>query len=330
MPDAGEGVDLKAIVRPIILAQGNKYIKELLRENNIKIGATKADFEENLFGAIDDGGLTQAMVEAWLLKVEGWGDQHVYMLSAPKAAFAALEAGIRKSPYAGLLDVPVGYDFPDELALTAVRLSHDALSIDWHKGSGAWERAKLKDYQQELEGDTYEFRAYRGRSDRTVVRFEWQFAKPYCGLFTQLPNDGETHPRALARVFEDLKALGVVEGPLAKVSLSQAVKAATQDAAVIAHSTKMLTEGGYVDLVATVDGGGIGDVAAIRRVRQGVDDKDFGTAEGVLSFTTEKHPGLSRTVKASIYGSDGRFRVWVQCKREDVYAVADLIWRRNG
>lgn len=32
MPD--KGVNLKDIVRPIILAQGNTFIKELLRDNN--------------------------------------------------------------------------------------------------------------------------------------------------------------------------------------------------------------------------------------------------------------------------------------------------------
>jgi hypothetical protein len=330
MPD-GADYDLKAIVRPIILAQGNTYIKELLRRHDIRIGSTKADFEQNLFGAIESGQLTREMVEEWLLKVEGWGDQHVYVLTPPPpAAFTSLQTGVEASAHAELLNVGVSYAFPDKLSMTSVRLNTDLLAVDWHLGQGAWERAKSKDYQQEIEGEQYEFRAYRDRSDRTVVRFEWQFDQPYCCLFTQLPNEGTQHAETLKQVFSDLTALGVIAAPLQRVMLTQAVKASTQDAAVVAHSTRMSATGGYVDLVSTLSDGGIGDVEAIRRVRQGVQDSDFGSAEGVLSFPQTKHNALSRDVKATIYGSDGRFRVWVQCKRDDIYILARLIWERNG
>jgi len=73
-----------------------------------------------------------------------------------------------------------------------------------------------------------------------------------------------------------------------------------------------------------------GTCRAIRRVRQGVQDGDFGSTEGMLSFPRAKHVLLSRDVKATVYGGDGRFRIWVQCRRDDVYVLADLIWQRNG
>lgn len=330
MPE-GDGFDLKTIVRPIILAQGNTFIKELLREHGIKIGSTKADFEKNIFDAIDAGQLTREMVEAWLLRVEGWGDQHVYLLTVPPAiALDALQSAIRESAHAGLLDVSVSYEFPEALAMTSVRLDHEVLAVDWHLKLGAWERAKSKDHQREIEGELYEFRAWRDRRDRSVVRFEWRFGQPYCCLFTQLPNDGNHHLRTFEQVFADLTALGVVSAPLDRVLLSKAVKASTQDDAVVAHSTRMSAPGGYVELASTVPDAGIGDVEAIRRVRQGVHDSDFGSAEGMLIFPRTKHEALSRDVKATVYGSDGRFRVWVQCQRDDIYVLADLIWQRNG
>jgi len=326
MPD--EGVNMKEIVRPIILAQGNTFIKELLRDNGITIGATKADFEKNLFEAIDAGQLTHEMVELWLHKVEGWGDQHVYLFAPPAVDWAGIEAAIRGSQHGSLLDVSFSYAFPDRLALTAARLSAGELSVDWHLGTGAWERAKSKDYQDLIDGDRYEFRAYRDRSDRIVVRFEWRFDRPYCCLFTQLANEGDQHAITRRQVFDDLQAMSVLPGPLPPILLSQAVKSSSRDALLVAHSTKMSTPGGYVDFVATTDAG-IGGVEAVRRARAGVQDSDFGSAEGVLSFRTAAHPTLSRDIKATVYGSDGRFRVWAQCKRDDIYAVADHIWRKN-
>jgi len=330
MPDAGDDFDLKDVVRPIILAQGNKYIKELLRRHKIRIGLTKADFERNLNEAIDAGQLNQEMLEAWLLEVEGWGSQHVYLLSPPATNVATLAGSIRASAHADRLGVHVSYEFPDILSMTAIRLNAEELSIDWHIGSRGWERDKLRDFQRDVEGDLYEFRAYRDRSDRTVVRFEWRFGAPYCSLFTQLPNEGELHSTTLRKVFEDLRTLGVAPGPLARVSLSEAVKASTQDEGVVAHSTKMSAEGGYIEIVATLTNGGIGDVEPIRRARQGVQDDDFRSADGMLSFPKEKHEALSRDIKATVYGSEGRFRVWVQCKRDDIYTLADVIWQNNG
>lgn len=323
--------DLRTIVKPIILAQGNTFIKELLREHGIKIGSTKTDFEKNIFDAISVGQLTREMIETWLLRVEGWGDQHIYLLTPPAPlALAALRTAIRSSAHTGLLDVGVSYEFPEALTMTSVRLDHEVLAVDWHLGRGAWERAKSKDYQQEIDGELYEFRAWRDRRDRSVVRFEWRFDQPYCCLFTQLPNDGDQHQLTLQQIFVDLTALGVIAAPLNRVLLSKAVKASTQDDGVVAHSTRMSAPGGYVELASTVPDAGIGDVEAIRRVRQGVQDSDFGSAEGMLSFPRAKHDKLSRDVKATVYGSDGRFRVWVQCQRDDIYVLADLIWQRNS
>src|SRR4051794_22869101 len=78
MADA-ERVALKTLALNIIRGQTNAYIKELLRENGVRIGATKEDFDRNLTKAIDEGTLTREIIEKWLNEVEGWGQQHVYV-----------------------------------------------------------------------------------------------------------------------------------------------------------------------------------------------------------------------------------------------------------
>ena len=60
---------LKEKVAQIVLAQGNVFIKDLLRSNKASIGNTKADFAENLAAAIDAGVLTQEVIEAWLAEI---------------------------------------------------------------------------------------------------------------------------------------------------------------------------------------------------------------------------------------------------------------------
>lgn len=55
---------LKKLVKQVVVAQGNNFIKDLLRATDSKIGVTKQDFIQNLDDAIDEGRLTQARLEA--------------------------------------------------------------------------------------------------------------------------------------------------------------------------------------------------------------------------------------------------------------------------
>jgi len=321
---------LKKIVAQIVLAQGNIFIKDLLRSNNVPIGNTKADFAKNLNAAIDAGALTQAVIEAWLDEIEGWGNQHVYLFEPLSISQTKIRPALEASKYAGLLDRKVSYEFPDTLILSAISFSGDHLSIAWHRSRGAWERAKSKDFRRDEGPDCFEYRAYRERFDRSVVRFEWRLGDPYCAVMIQLPNEGEEHAQALGRVWQDLKEVGLTRGQPTKIRLSPAFKRLSRNTQATVQSTRLVTQGGHVELVSTLSEGGIDAVEAVREVRRGVDDANFAAADGMFSFAAEKYKQLSRTIKMEGYGLESRLRIWVQCKRDDVYTILSIIWSNNA
>ncbi len=72
---------LKRLAAGIIRAQGNRFVKDLLRSKDIRIGGNKDEFQANLTAAIESGELTLEDVRTWLTSVEGWGDQHVYLFN---------------------------------------------------------------------------------------------------------------------------------------------------------------------------------------------------------------------------------------------------------
>jgi hypothetical protein len=320
---------LKKAVGQIVLAQGNIFIKELLRSNNLPIGSTKTDFAENLNNAINAGTLKQVMIETWIGEIEGWGNQHIYLFEPPAISRAGISPALKASKHAGLLGRAVSYEFPNTLALSTINLFVDHLSITWHRGRGSWERAKAKDFQRDEGPDRLEYRAYRERFDRSVVRLEWRFDDPYCAVLIQLPNEGDEHEQALKRVWHDLKEVGLVPSPLTKIRLSSAIKKLSRKKEARVQSARLMTEGGHVELVSTLSQGGIEDVEALREVRRGVEDANFAAADGMFSFPAELHKQLSRTIKVQGYGIESRIRIWVQCKREDVYVVLAVIWANN-
>ena len=68
----------EALVRTRVLGQGNFFIKSFLRDKELRIGATKADFERNLLAGFDEGRLHTADLLDWLHEVDGWGKQWMY------------------------------------------------------------------------------------------------------------------------------------------------------------------------------------------------------------------------------------------------------------
>lgn len=317
---------LKDAVRSIILTQGNEFIKELLRKHKIQIGTKKADFSKNILAAIDAGTLTRQLIEDWLSEVDGWGNQHIYLFKPPDVPKADVKGKLEASDFAKLIDTAISYEFPDDFQLSGISLTSDHLFMSWHKGTVGWERTPAKDFERVEDDERYKYHAYRERFDRSVVRFAWRFVDPFCAVMIQLPVEGDAHTPIHTQVREDLKHIGLFDANLERIPLSQAFKSMTLHNNTIVQSTRMMTDGGHVDVVSTLTEGGIGDVEALLEARRGVDDRSFAGADGHFHFLKAKHGTLSRNVKVQGYGLESRVRVWVQCKREDVYLVLGVIW----
>jgi hypothetical protein len=315
---------LKKTVATIILSQGNDFIKDLLRTNGIKIGATKKDFAENINDAIDAEQLTQTMIEAWLDEIEGWGNQHVYLFEPPSVDVATLGALLADSEHAELVGQRQSYTFPDELSLSNIAHSTYSLSLIWHLGKEGWDRAKSKDFQKTEGLELYRYDAYRQRMDRSIVRFDWQFADAYCAILIHRNKDID-HDQAIGVVWETLKALKVVTNSCFRLSLSQAVKSKSKKQGT--KQARLEADGGYVNLVSTLQEGGIDQVEAVRQTRHAMNDSKFSRAQGMFVLGAEET--LEAPMSVQVYGSEGRLRLWAQCKRDDVYAIIRHLMDHN-
>jgi hypothetical protein len=315
---------LKDRVRTIVLLQGNEFIKELLRQNGVRIGATKSDFAKNVAEAIDSEALTQAKIDAWLNEIEGWGNQHIYLLKAPEIDAAALAGILTASAQASLVGAPQSFDFPADLELSNILLDEHSLSLVWHLGKEGWDRAKAKDFVKHEDLEHYRYEAYRRRMDRSIVRFEWRFVDPHCAILIHRNKDID-HTVAIAVVWTALQALAIVAAPRPRLSLTQAVKSASKEKGT--KSTRLEADGGFVDLVSTLEEGGIDKVAAVRHARHAMNDDEFARAQGI--FTLGKAEKLAQAMSVQVYGSEGRIRLWAQCKRDDVHAVIGYLMKHN-
>lgn len=310
--------ELKEVIKSIVLAQGNSFIKELLRDNSIKIGITKRDFSENLRKAVDDGLLTEEMVEVWLAEIEGWGNQHLYTFEKPQVSREEAVEALHDSDRSELIGDGTKYGFPEDFTLSGIELSNDAMTLLWHIGKQSWPRAKAHDFREERDDELFKFEAYRLRQERSVIRFYWRFASDYCVILIHRNRD-IVHAEAQAVVWETLRDLGICATARPRLLLTEAVKAASRLNGT--KQTRMEVDGGYVELKSTLHNGGIDQVEAVRQARNAVNDAAFARAQGMFTVTRGEEGESPTTVEVS--GDEGRIRIWAQCKREYVHFVVD-------
>jgi hypothetical protein len=267
------------------------------------------------------------LLEAWLAEVEGWGDQHLYLVEPPKVDYPNLSGGIAASPHSGILNAATSLEFPDTLELKQIALDADGLSMVWHQNKEGWNRWRPKDFVEEDGLERYRFDAYRQRFDRSVVRYVWNFNDPYCAILIHR-NTEIDHREVFEEVRAVLSAIGCPDAPFVRISLNQAVKvAATKSKG--AHSARFELDAGYVEVASTLAEGGIDSVEPVRVVLNNVDTKTFDRAQGMLHFAAEED-GTSRRLAVQVYGSEARLRIWAQCKREDVSQILKLLWGYNS
>jgi len=199
-----------AIAEQVVMTQGSIFIRELLRKKQhqgsaVAIGSTKQDILESLVQAIKDDVVTEADLDEWVQEIEGWGRQHAYLFHASEKVMSSpalkssrhLQSALRDSKMAAVWGKQTSLDFPNELVISRVNFDGDRLELGWQQRYDRWRREKSHDPpRQTIEGDTYEFRAYRQELLRSIMRFVLFVKERKAALFVQIPLGDPRHEEA--------------------------------------------------------------------------------------------------------------------------------------
>lgn len=343
-PTQQEINDLKRLAAGIVRAQGNRFIKELMRDQGITLGANKNDFERNLSTAIEDGDLRLATVAAWLQSVEGWGNQHVYLyaltstitrdLTEPKLRQAVSSAGLGH-----LWNVATVLAFPDEPELISISFTDGTLRLVWQEASPGWTPVPEKDFTQEDGLDTYEYRAYRKVERRAITRFEARKELGLAALFIADPIQGEEHGKAIAeakRVVGNLMNLSDLENNQLDISVvsrnmdqRNVPSNANPNPSIKTQMARLSSGGSYVEFAANSKDRGYAEESAIRDVRNSIREPQlpaFRGATGVFVFQPGTGPSaFTRPLRVQLYSSDDRIRLWAQMDSVEVWNVLEEV-----
>jgi hypothetical protein len=339
---ASDADQSRSLVRNIVLAQGNVFIKELLRSKGIQRGTNKAEFEGHMLRAIEEGRLSRSEIDTWLESIEGWGNQHVYLYHiSPEIAGSPLWASIAKvrkrlasAKLDGLLNREASLEYPPARRLSRIGLQGSTLSFVWQQGLDSWLRDPDKDQKDLLiEDDIYELRAFRKRADRSIMRFDFQFDKRLAAVFLQIPWNKAEHQAALREATEAAQVLlDVTElkpfstsSAIKKLDQAQLASGGTAGPQLTTQRTRLSDAGTYVEFASLSDDHGYRDSEAVRQVRLSLKTARFSGTSASFLYEVHGPQGAAPTVKIDLFGEEHRIKIGSQLTREAVWGIINFL-----
>jgi hypothetical protein len=319
----------------------------LLRDKGIRIGVNKDDFERNLSDAIETGQLRLKDVDGWLERVEGWGNQHVYLYNISSTLREdlmesdVLRDRVRKSGYEEVWEAPTVLEFPDEPRLTSISFTASVLRVVWQESAPSWTPVPEKNYQKEEGLDIFEYRAFRMVEQRAITRFEAHLDTGLAGLFIANPIQGSEHQTAIdeaKRVIGQLMELSALEA--GQIDISVVSRNLDQENVptnvvprpeVKTQKSRLASGGAYVEFAATSRDRAYWEEPAVHDVRQSVRAAQltaFQGTDGVFIFQLASTPqGSARPLRVQLYGKNDRIRLWAQMNATEVWAILEKLSR---
>jgi hypothetical protein len=324
----------RKLIEDVILVQKNVYIRKLLHDHHVFAGNTKAQFKDRLNDAIEDGIVTLDHLKSWIDETEGWGDEHVYLYRVNKDLCKNLEATakarIKRTSLAALWNAAPGMAFTGKRKLSSVAFIDGELRFVWHRGAMLEERAPAKDIEprEEVDGETYSYKAYHHFGERTVTRLVVRPSLRLAAVFLPGSSEPATHTDERSTLAAEIVKVFSL-GDCDLCSIEKAIP--TIEQAIFAGEVPLQTRhtrltdpsgAGYVEFVSAMKQS-YTHSASLLQVRSAAGNNFKGT--GAVFFFQMASGANVRDVRVNLHADFQRIRLFVKLSRPEVWQILELI-----
>ncbi|MHB8837505.1 MAG: hypothetical protein ACYC7F_00975 [Gemmatimonadaceae bacterium] len=323
------------------------FLRQFLREQRgrgrrIGIGATAKQARENLRDAIAAKLIGTEDVRAWILRVEGWGHQHLYLYRCHKPSHLLpqllnrqnLERHLKKT---GVEIGSEGDPAADGHQLTRLYVDDELVRLSWVAFDQRLLRRLDLDQVHETDDCDYELHAYERRPTRSLAHLVLRKTDGLVLVLVDLPL-GESHTRLKERVLAvSSRVLAPIQSD--RLALSNAITnldsraiaakgpKASRDLSMSVSPTHAgyRTDGARVDFRSTAEGHGYEDVDAVRTVRRALAVDKFSGDGGRFRLRFDSQAGTSHDMVMSIDARDDRVYLFSSMLETEVFALADVL-----
>jgi hypothetical protein len=305
-------------------------VQDFLRERSLPIHGTKGEIRDRVEDQIDANEVSAEDLIALLDRVEGWGNQHVYMYDAPEGEMrvwkseARAKARLKKMGHEELFNKRIPLVLPEEPTLSSVEWSSERVRFIWIEKREWTQRREDLDQEGSAVGvpSTISFKAYEDKIARGITSFDWNLLTGSATLLIQRLPSGERYDELRVN-YESALEEAVHIGDFSRTKITKAIKKLEKSTEVrnrqIAHETQ---RGGRVQFTSK------------SRKEDAFEDPDLKSSRDALGQTSsvlgnfywqEKLPHLSREIHTKLYATDQRTGIFGECTEEEVQYVLSRI-----
>jgi hypothetical protein len=315
------------LVLNYLLSHKKAFTQDFLREDRgLPFSGTKEKLRERLKGYLGDGQLDAADL-VWLLnRIEGWGNQHIYLYQASDRLIEPWleEDSVRKR----LADLGLDDLFnrqrplvlPEETTLSSIEWTPERVRFVWVEKRQWEERVSEEDIKEE----GMVWRAYRINISRGLIAFDWDLVSGYAMLMIQRLPRGTKYYLIRDRFEKELEPM-VGLSQFEQVRVSRAIQRiqALEEKEVRRRQLAYQTQrGGKVTFTSAGRSRGTSADPDLKRAGQAL-NSTAGLLGNFYWIPVEGKPG--REVHSKLYASDQRVGIFGEHQERDVRYVLSRI-----
>jgi hypothetical protein len=322
MPYGEDGVQAGEIpdLLNLLFDHRKHVIQEFLKGRSRAFSGTRQKLRERIEGYLDDGSVRPEDLVELLDRIEGWGNQHIYLYKASDELIsrwnseAKARAILKARGKEHLFNHRRPLVLPANPQLCTVVWAPDGVRFVWVEKRVWRERDPDEDFQR----DDVEFTANRVRRARGIIAFDWDLASGHAALLIQRLPTGNDYGAARRRFEAELE-------PLVKISkfdglyISSAINALEKSGEVRHRQLEHATElGAKISFVSRSRGACALSDPSLKKARDAVGDKLAGR-HGNYYWPM---PGdEKRELHVKLYAKDQRLGIFGECSEQEVRHV---------
>lgn len=321
-PSTDEEVQL---VVDYLFAHRKRHVQAFLGDHGIPRTGTKAQLRERLEEAREEGRFRVLDLITLLDRIEGWGNQHVYLFRSNDSRASAwrrsasVEKILRENRRIGLLNKRRPVLLPEKPTLSSIWWSDQRVRFLWVERRDWEERLEDQDFTR----DGVLFKAHRPTLERGTTSFDWDLVSGHAALMIQRLPSGAQYTAIRDRYVAELE-------PLVGIGSFDAVQASRGIAAIQrsgeARSRELAQE--------TRRGSRVTFTSRGRKRDAFQDDEELRASRDALGSTAAVlgnfywnpvEDQLKREVHVKLYAQDQRVGIFGELDESDVRYVLSRI-----
>jgi hypothetical protein len=313
------------LILDYLMAHKMAFSQDFLRAQDLPFSGTKAKLRERLEGYVRDGQVSAGELVDLLNRIEGWGNQHIYLYLASNSLIApwrkeeSIKQRLDQHGLGDLLNRPRPLLLPEGTTLASVNWTPQRLQFVWVEKRQWEERLPSEDYEEE----DILYKAYRQRTARGLTTFDWDLISGHAMLMIQRLHRGARYPKVRQRFEDELEPI-VDLRLFSRLLISRAIQPIEDSGEVRARQLDYETRrGGRARFTSSSTGTGTHADPDLHRADQALGQSIAGWL-GNFYWLTGSTP-LQQELHVKLYGYDQRVGIFGEQPESEVRYVLSRI-----